>query len=118
MFFPERVRGVHPHDRVLEVGPGSTPHPVSQVFLEKRFPEEQAARQRGGLAPVKFGKPTIYFDGGQFPFRDKEFDYVVCSQVLEHVPDMEFFVSELVRVASRGYVEFPTIYYEYLYNFD
>jgi hypothetical protein len=26
-------------------------------------------------------------------------------------------MQELVRVAPRGYIEFPTVYYEYLYNF-
>jgi SAM-dependent methyltransferase len=118
MFFPERVKCVRPHDRVLEVGPGATPHPASHLFLEKRFSEDEAVRQRGGLPSVKFDKPTVYFDGGRFPFRDKEFDYVICSQVLEHIPNLEVFVNELFRVAPRGYLEFPTIYYEYLYNFD
>src|SRR5207253_9836914 len=37
--------------------------------------------------------------------------------VLEHVHNVEAFVGELMRVASHGYLEFPTIYYEYLYNF-
>src|ERR1700730_127103 len=118
MFFPERVKAVHPPDRVLEVGPGSTPHPFSQFFLEKCFPESQAVGQRGGLPPIEFHKPITYFDGGRFPFEDKEFDYVICSHVLEHVPDVDLFVGELTRVASRGYLEFPTIHYEYLYNFD
>jgi hypothetical protein len=29
----------------------------------------------------------------------------------------EKFLRELARVAARGYIEFPTVYYEYLYNF-
>jgi hypothetical protein len=61
---------------------------------------------------------VVYFDGGSFPFREKEFDYVICSHVLEHVDDIPLFVRELTRVASRGYLEFPTIYYEYLYSFN
>ncbi len=27
------------------------------------------------------------------------------------------FVSEICRVARKGYIEYPRIYYEYLYNF-
>jgi SAM-dependent methyltransferase len=116
MFFPERIH-FSPTDRVLEIGPGATPHPGSHVFLEKRFPDFEAFRQRGGLPVVEFNKPVIYYDGDAFPFDDREFDYVICSHVLEHVEDPEKFLQELVRVAPRGYIEFPTVYYEYLYNF-
>ncbi len=51
------------------------------------------------------------------PFKDKEFDYVICSHVLEHVDDVGAFVNELMRVAGKGYIEFPTVCYEYLYDF-
>jgi hypothetical protein len=33
------------------------------------------------------------------------------------VPDVEFFLKEVQRVAKKGYLEFPTIYYDYIYNF-
>jgi hypothetical protein len=118
MFFPERVRSVRPGDRVLEIGPGSSPHPLSQVYLEKNFAGTEAFRQRGGLPAIKLEKPVFYYDDGQFPFRTKEFDYVICSHVLEHVEDVPFFLGELTRVASRGYLEFPIVHYEYLYSFN
>ena len=72
--------------------------------------------QRGNAAPLKTDRPIIYIDGRRFPFADRAFDYVVCSHVLEHVADIESFLAELFRVASKGYIEYPTIYYEYLYN--
>lgn len=118
MFFSERIRSVRSEDRVLEIGPGSTPHPLSQKFLERNFAEPEAFKQRGSLPAVELKKPVSYYDGGSFPFCDKEFDYVICSHVLEHVDDVPFFVGELTRVASRGYLEFPTIHYEYLYSFN
>jgi hypothetical protein len=34
------------------------------------------------------------------------------------VQNLEKFIQELARVAARGYIEFPTVYYEYLYNFE
>jgi SAM-dependent methyltransferase len=116
MFFPERIH-LLTSDHVLEVGPGATPHPRSQVFLEKCFQGAEAIRQRGGLGAVELNRPVVFYDGGRFPFHDREFDYVICSHVLEHVDDVAAFVGELTRVAARGYLEFPTIYYEYLYNF-
>ncbi|UCE39033.1 MAG: methyltransferase domain-containing protein, partial [Thermoplasmata archaeon] len=42
------------------------------------------------------------------PFKDKEFDFVYCSHVLEHVVNPEKACNELMRVAKRGYIETPT----------
>jgi hypothetical protein len=117
LFFPELIQSIRPGDRVLEIGPGSSPHPRSEVFLEKRFDEPEATRQRGGMPAAPIDRKVVYYDGGAFPFDDHEFDYVICSHVLEHVANVDSFVSELVRVASAGYLEFPKIHYEYLYNF-
>lgn len=119
MFFPELIKNIKSTDCVLEVGPGGTPHPRSDVFLDLiHTNEEHAALQRGNADRLVTNKRTVYYEGGRFPFSDLEFDYVICSHVLEHVEDVEYFLSELFRVASKGYIEFPTIYYEYLYNFS
>lgn len=116
MFFPERIKSIKLGDRVLEVGPGGTPFHRSDVLLEKIFNDDDALIQRGYAASLVTDKTVIYFDGGRFPFANHEFDYVICSHVLEHVNDVEFFVSELCRVAPAGYLEFPTIYYDFIYN--
>jgi len=118
MFFPERIRSVGPNDTVLEIGPGGTPHSRADVFLEKRFDDPTIAEgQRGSATPLQTTKEIVFYDGGLFPFHDKQFDYVICSQVLEHVEDIDAFVAEIVRVGKRGYLEYPTIYYDYMYNF-
>lgn len=122
MFFPEKITLIRPQDRVLEIGPGSSPHPRSNAFLELAFDTNQdRILQRGGvLEDADFGsRPVHYYDGGTFPFGDNQFDYVICSHVLEHVADIESFLNEVFRVgAGRGYLEYPLITYEYLYNFD
>ena len=102
---------------MLEIGPGATPHPQATVLLEKRYEsEEEYVRQCGGLRASGKDSRTVFFDGGRLPFADGEFDYVICSHVLEHVPDVEAFCSELFRVARGGYLEYPLIYYEFVYN--
>lgn len=118
MFFPERITGIKPGDRVLEVGPGGLPNERADVFLELKLDDNMMAAQRGHADALKTDKPVIFYDGKTFPFEDQEFDYVICSHVFEHVPDPISFAKELFRVAKAGYVEFPTIYYEYLYNYD
>ncbi len=116
MFFPDRIH-IRDGERVLEVGPGGTPHARADVLLERRFDEREAAAQRGHTPPLATDKKIVFYDGARFPFDDRAFDYVICSHVLEHVENVSAFVAELTRVAPRGYIEFPTVFYEYLYNF-
>lgn len=122
MFFPEKIKLIQPHDKVLEIGPGSSPHPRSDAFLELDIDsiQDRIAQRGGVLNEANFkNKPVHYYDGGEFPFRDDQFDYVICSHVVEHVVDPECFLKEVFRVgAGRGYLEYPLITLEYLYNFS
>jgi hypothetical protein len=120
MFFPERIKSIKAGAKVLEVGPGGAPFHRSDVLLEKRFANENEAQgQRGYAKPLATDKEIVFFDGGRFPFEDLAFDYVICSHVLEHVPaeEVPHFLDELSRVAPKGYLEFPTVYYDHIYNF-
>lgn len=119
MFFKDRIVSILPTDKVLEIGPGATPYYRSDVFLEKKFAsEDDLIAQSGLVGLLKTDKPVFTYDGDTFPFKDKEFDYVVCSHVLEHVDDVDKFLNEVQRVGKKGYLEFPTVYYDYLYNFN
>ena len=118
MFFPERITCIKNNDRVLEIGPGGTPHPRSDLFLDKIYQNpNEAIGQRGYAPSLKTDKEIILYEGDIFPFTNDEFDYVICSHVLEHVENVDIFISELTRIAKKGYLEYPTIYYDYIYNF-
>lgn len=122
MFFPEKLMSIRSTDSVLEIGPGGTPHYRSNAFLELLFDDQKSRiSQRGGvLKDPNFGnRPVYYYDGGVFPFDDGQFDYVICCHVIEHVQNPVSFISEINRISSgRGYLEYPLITYEYLYNFN
>ena len=77
-----------------------------------------------GYNAIKFAKVICdvqdlsnYYDDKKFirltekklPFKDKEFDFVVASHVIEHVEDIDFFIKELERVSRKGYIELPTM---------
>ena len=53
-------------------------------------------------------KKFIRLTEKKLPFKDKEFDFVVASHVMEHVEYIDFFIKELERVSKKGYIELPT----------
>ena len=66
---------------------------VSEWFAAMR---EEGSVPAGAEADVKQG------DALDLPFPDGEFDRVVASEVLEHIPDDDRAVAELVRVLRPG----------------
>lgn len=44
----------------------------------------------------------VFYDGLKIPFPDESFDTVVSFQVLEHVPDSKFMLSEIHRVLKKS----------------
>ncbi|MDD4491099.1 MAG: methyltransferase domain-containing protein [Bacteroidales bacterium] len=97
--------------RVLEVGPGSNPTKKANVLVEK-FVNDNTHR-RGDFKIYPHQKLT-QADGENLPFNNKEFDYVICSHVLEHTEDPAKFVGEQVRVSKMGYLEVPSLIGEFL----
>ena len=98
-------------DFVLEIGSGHDPKIQSDVLCDKYIDDDT---QRGG--PIVTDREIVEADGQYLPFRDKAFDYVICSHVLEHVEDTEKLLNELMRVAERGYIETPSEIAERLYG--
>ena len=53
-------------------------------------------------------KKFVKIEGKKLPFEDKEFDFVIASHVIEHIDNFEFFIKELERISSKGYIELPS----------
>lgn len=102
-------------DRVLEVGGGHNPHPRSNVVVDKFVDSNY---HRSDNIKVLKNQTFLAADGENLPFKDKEFDYVICNQVLEHVENPARFLSEQFRVAKRGYLETPSFIGELLTTRD
>ena len=99
-------------DYVLEVGPGHNPTYRANVICEKFLHDNS---HRCGDVKVYAHQKLVNADGEHLPFKDKEFDYVICNQVLEHTEDPERFLHEQSRVARRGYIETPSFLGEFLH---
>ncbi len=96
---------------MLEVGGGHNPHPRANVEVDK-FTDSNYHRS----ADIKVLKHQEFInaEGETLPFKDKEFDYVICCHVLEHAEDPSQFLEEQFRVAKRGYIETPSLLGEVL----
>ena len=53
-------------------------------------------------------KKFVKIERKNLPFEDKEFDFVIASHVIEHIDNFEFFIKELERISSKGYIELPS----------
>jgi len=82
---------------ILDIGCGYTAHKNASVVCDIQ-----------DLSHVYKEKNFVKLTSNILPFRDKEFDFVIASHVIEHVKDVEVFIQELQRVSSKGYIELPT----------
>ena len=62
------------------------------------------------LSNYYLNKKFIKLTEKKLPFKDKEFDFVIASHVMEHVEEIDFFIKELERVSKKGYIELPTMF--------
>jgi SAM-dependent methyltransferase len=103
---------IAPGSRILDAGCGTGRH----LFEAYRFEGSQVVGVDLNWEDLRKARYTLYTmgeanrgswavsraDATRLPFRDESFDLVICSEVLEHVPDNRAAVAELVRVLKPG----------------
>ena len=110
-----------PGQKVLDLGCGEGRHAIHlsitdpvDVFgidLSQRDVSVASEKARPFVAsPESRGRLLLGVgDGLQLPFADDSFDVVICSEVLEHIPDFEGVLAEIDRVLKPGGIFAATV---------
>ena len=87
------------HGRLLDVGCGNSPfrHLLDPAAAQYQGVDVAAAAAFGYQNP-----DTVYYDGHVLPFPDASFDAVLCTEVVEHIPDPAETIREIHRVLKPG----------------
>ncbi len=113
--FNELPTLIKPDDLVLDVGGGIKPlsradyvldflswdqRRLVEPWLSEVWPARRFAEERWVQWDICSRKP--------WPFKDKQFDFVLCKGTLEDLRDPIWVCEEMIRVARSGYLETPT----------
>lgn len=103
---------------VVDLGCGCQPHPAATAVVEPHL--APVSRARGSLNPeiltargIRVVQQPMDSD---LPFRDKEFDFAICSHAIEHVEDPGKACSEMIRIAKAGLITAPFLFADLLFG--
>jgi hypothetical protein len=107
---------------VLDVGGAASPTKRANYVIDYATFNEIAWDLAKGGGDVMFSKDSyIQHDicsREKWPFEDKQFDYSICSHVLEDIRDPIWVCSEIIRVSKAGYIEIPARIYEQKFGIE
>jgi len=109
---------VNPGSRVLDAGAGNCPfEPFFRHtdYIPIDFCRAEKQREHG------YGDMVAYSDLSNIPFRSGSFDMILCTQVLEHMPEPENTLREFYRLIKPGgdlFLTVPQSQWEHLQPYD
>lgn len=97
---------INKSDLVVDVGSGGNPHFRADVSTDMYESREHR------FADIKTKGLFLWANAEQLPFKDKVFNFVISSHVLEHTFYPEKMLKEMERIGRSGYIETPSAWQE------
>ena len=100
-----------PNSQILELGCGNgiaamllnrSGHDVVGTDISALFLEEAAQWKKTATRDGEHSLEYRVCDVLELPFQDETFDVVCSNELIEHVPDIETALSEMIRVTRKG----------------
>jgi len=109
-------------DVVLDVGAWASPFPRADWVIDLEPYETRGLYGGAERSDERFTEATWVTrdicDREPWPFADDQFDFVICSHVLEDIRDPIWVCAEMSRVAKAGYIEVPSRIEEMSHGFE
>lgn len=93
--------------KVLDSGCGSMPY--KELILSNKEVTEYIGLDIASALNYEEVKADFLWDGIQMPFENDSFEVVFSTEVLEHVPNPELYLTEVKRVLKPGGMFFFTV---------
>lgn len=95
------ARSVPPGSRVLDLGAGGCPYRSLFQHCEYKT-QDFVALKPDQLTQGGYGQIDFVCDAAAIPAKDGAFDVILCTEVLEHVPEPADVVREMARLIRAG----------------
>lgn len=111
-----------PTAKVLDIGASISPYKRADAVIDIVPFSEINWSQAKGPGEIRLREENYtehdICKAEPWPFGDKEFDYSICSHVLEDIRDPIWVCKEMIRTSKAGYVEIPSKKYETTFGLE
>lgn len=96
-------------ESILDVGAGEMPYKTyckNLKYKSQDFGQYTGENVKSGIKSGKYNTKSvdIISDITNIPVKDKSFDYILCTEVLEHIPDPLKALKEISRINKKGLI--------------
>ena len=104
----KQLSKIPPNKKIIDVGAGEMPYKpyCSHLKYTSQDLGKYSGKSEIGIKSGKYNTKSvdIISDIMNIPVRDKSFDYVLCTEVFEHIPDPLGALKELSRINKTGLI--------------
>lgn len=92
---------------ILDIGSGDKPDPRATILADLRLGKQGRNRLERYLKETVTDRPFVRCSIENLPFQDKSVDFIISTQIFEHLKYPEKAAEEVCRVGQAGFLQSP-----------